>query len=140
MKTVPTPKLYYSIKQVGEMFDEEQHILRYWEREFDMLKPQKNRAGNRVYTEKDLRVLRVIKKLLRQDRLSVTQAKAKLEHGIPTDLENVASDEVTYSLPGVAISVQKNDSISKDMVSIPKSDIKDLLALLQELSTLITKI
>jgi len=140
MKTVPTPKLYYSIKQVGEMFDEEQHILRYWEREFEMLRPQKNRAGNRVYTDKDLRVLRVIKKLLRQDRLSVTLAKTRLQNGIPAELEDIASDEHTYSFQGIFNGVHKPENLPKDNVVIPKADVRELISLLQELSAMITKL
>ena len=47
-------KLYYSISEISKILDEEQYILRYWEKEFDFLKPRKNRAGNRIYSEKDL--------------------------------------------------------------------------------------
>lgn len=86
MKTASTQRLYYSIKEVGELFDEEQHILRYWEREFDCLRPSKNRAGNRTYTEKDLNVLRVIKKLLRVDRLPVSEARGLLHRGVTPEM------------------------------------------------------
>lgn len=86
MKTSSTQRLYYSIKEVGELFDEEQHILRYWEREFDCLRPSKNRAGNRTYTEKDLDVIRVIKKLLRVDRIPVSEARALLHRGVTDEM------------------------------------------------------
>jgi DNA-binding transcriptional MerR regulator len=81
-----TQRLYYSIKEVAELFDEEQHILRYWEREFDCLRPSKNRAGNRTYTDKDLDILRVIKKLLRIDRIPVSEARVLLKRGVNKDL------------------------------------------------------
>ena len=68
------------------MFDEEQHILRYWEREFDCLRPSKNRAGNRTYTEKDLDVVRVVKKLLRVDRIPVSEARALLHRGVTDEM------------------------------------------------------
>lgn len=81
-------RLYYSITDVSKMIGEEQHVLRYWEREFPQLRPQKNRAGNRVYADKDLQVLRVIKRLLREERYTVAGAKEYLRtHGLDlTDL------------------------------------------------------
>ncbi len=71
-------KLYYSISEISSLIDEEQHILRYWEKEFDSLKPRKNRAGNRVYSEKDYQTVKLIKKILREDKLSLKGAKEKL--------------------------------------------------------------
>jgi DNA-binding transcriptional MerR regulator len=90
VKQSGTQRLYYSIKEVAELFDEEQHILRYWEREFDCLRPSKNRAGNRTYTDKDLNILRVIKKLLRIDRIPVSEARVLLKRGVNEDLINEA--------------------------------------------------
>ena len=50
MKDFGLKKLYYSISEVSKLTDLEQYILRYWETEFEQLKPSKNRAGNRIYT------------------------------------------------------------------------------------------
>ena len=61
------------------MIAEEQHVLRYWEKEFPVLKPRKNRAGNRVYSEKDMKIIRQIKKMIRDDKLSLKGAKEQLE-------------------------------------------------------------
>ncbi len=71
-------KLYYTITEVSKIVGEEQHVLRYWEREFPQLKPQKNRAGNRVYTDKDVATLRVIQRLLRLERYTVAGAREYL--------------------------------------------------------------
>ncbi len=71
-------KLYYSISEVSKLIDEEQHILRYWEKEFEILKPKKNRAGNRIYSDKDLRILKMIKYLLRQKKISTKGVKEYL--------------------------------------------------------------
>lgn len=82
-------KLYYSITEVSKIVGEEQHVLRYWEREFSQLRPQKNRAGNRVYTHRDLAVLRLIKRLLRQERYTVAGAKEYLkQNSVLEELEN----------------------------------------------------
>jgi DNA-binding transcriptional MerR regulator len=85
-------KLYYSITEISKMVGEEQHVLRYWEREFPQLRPQKNRAGNRVYTHRDLSVLYVIKRLLRQERYTVAGAKELLRQQTIADLANVAHE------------------------------------------------
>ena len=88
MKTA-IDRLYYSITEVAKMIGEEQHVLRYWEREFSQLRPQKNRAGNRVYADKDLGVLNVIKRLLREERYTVAGAKEYLKnHSFEKDAES----------------------------------------------------
>ncbi len=88
-------KLYHSITEAAKIIGEEQHVLRYWEREFSQLRPQKNRAGNRVYTRRDLAVLRVIKRLLRDERYTVAGAKEYLkQQGLPEDVENIIEEAV----------------------------------------------
>lgn len=85
-------KLYYSITEAAKIVSEEQHVLRYWEREFSQLRPQKNRAGNRIYSSRDMAVLMLIRKLLREERYTVAGAKEFLrQNGLPDDL--------TYSAP-----------------------------------------
>lgn len=71
-------KLYYSIRETAELVDEEQHILRYWEKEFEELSPRKNRGGNRIYSEKDIKTIKYIKMLLRDEKLSIPGAKERL--------------------------------------------------------------
>lgn len=83
-------RLYFSISEVSELVDEEQHILRYWEKEFSQLKPKKNRGGNRAYSRKDIELIRLVKKLMRNEKLSLKAAKdflakmdlSKLEEGV----------------------------------------------------------
>lgn len=71
-------KIYYSISEISKIIDEEQYILRYWEKEFDALKPRKNNAGNRMYSKKDVFILTQIKKLIRDEKLSVKGAKERI--------------------------------------------------------------
>lgn len=63
-------KLYYSISEVSKMVGEPQYILRYWEKEFPILNPKKNRAGNRIYSDKDIEIVMAIKTMLREQKLS----------------------------------------------------------------------
>lgn len=75
MKDFGLKKLYYSISEVSRLTNLEQYILRYWETEFDQLKPGKNRAGNRIYTNKDIKTILLIKKLLREEKYTIEGAK-----------------------------------------------------------------
>jgi len=72
-------KLYYSIGEVSEMTDLEQHVLRYWESEFEQLKPRKNRAGRRVYTDDDIAMVRRIQHLLKDEKYTLEGAKQVLD-------------------------------------------------------------
>lgn len=71
-------KLYRSIGEVGRMTGLEPHVLRYWESEFEELHPQKNRAGRRVYTEKDMAAVRRIQHLLREEKYTIEGARQVL--------------------------------------------------------------
>lgn len=79
MKSLGIKKLYYSISEVSKITDLEQYVLRYWESEFEQLKPAKNRAGNRIYTNRDIKLILYIKKLLRDERYTIEGAKQVLK-------------------------------------------------------------
>jgi DNA-binding transcriptional MerR regulator len=83
MKDLSIKKLYYSISEVSKITDLEQYVLRYWETEFEELKPQKNRAGNRIYTNREIKLIMYIKKLLREERYTIEGAKAILKNYDP---------------------------------------------------------
>jgi DNA-binding transcriptional MerR regulator len=83
MKDFSIKKLYYSISEVSKITGLEQYVLRYWESEFDELKPAKNRAGNRIYTNKDIQSILFIKKLLREERYTIEGAKQVLKTYTP---------------------------------------------------------
>jgi DNA-binding transcriptional MerR regulator len=83
MKSLGIKKLYYSISEVAKITDLEQYVLRYWESEFEQLKPQKNRAGNRIYTNRDIKLILYIKKLLRDERYTIEGAKQVLKAYTP---------------------------------------------------------
>ncbi len=81
MKDFGLKKLYYSISEVSKLTNLEQYILRYWETEFDQLTPSKNRAGNRIYTNKDIKLILDIKTLLREKKYTIEGAKNILNDG-----------------------------------------------------------
>ena len=111
-------KLYYSITEAAKIVSEEQHVLRYWEREFSQLRPQKNRAGNRVYSRRDMAVLMLIRNLLREQRYTVAGAKEYLkQNGVPDDL-----DFVLPSAGSEAIEVEPAGEIETAVVEVPAAE------------------
>ena len=71
-------KLFFKIGEVCELAGVQAHVLRYWESEFPMLAPQKNRAGQRVYRKRDVEVALRIKELLYEDQYTIAGAKKRL--------------------------------------------------------------
>jgi DNA-binding transcriptional MerR regulator len=92
MKDLQIKKLYYSISEVSRMVGLEQYVLRYWETEFEQLRPQKNRAGNRIYTEKDIDIIKLIKRLTREDRYTIEGARQVLNQAGENGIENLAAE------------------------------------------------
>ncbi|KAF0153417.1 MAG: MerR family transcriptional regulator [Ignavibacteria bacterium] len=88
MKDFGLKKLYYSISEVSRLTGLEQYILRYWETEFEQLKPGKNRAGNRIYTNKDIKLIIQIKQLLREEKYTIEGAKKIL---VELNFENIVN-------------------------------------------------
>jgi len=71
-------KVYYAIGEVCDLSGLKPHVLRYWETQFDVLKPTKNRAGNRVYRSRDVEVVLLVKNLLYDDKYTIEGANQKL--------------------------------------------------------------
>ena len=75
----PIPdKLFFKIGEVCDIVGVQAHVLRYWETEFPMLQPQKNRSGQRTYRRKDVEMALRIKELLYEEGFTIAGAKRKL--------------------------------------------------------------
>src|SRR3954468_20797858 len=72
-------KLFFKIGEVCELIKVQPHVLRYWESEFPMLAPQKNRAGQRVYRRKDVEMVMRIRDLLYEEKFTIAGAKKKFQ-------------------------------------------------------------
>ncbi|MFN2455180.1 MAG: MerR family transcriptional regulator [Pyrinomonadaceae bacterium] len=71
-------KLFFKIGEVCDITGVQAHVLRYWESEFPMLAPQKNRAGQRTYRKRDVEMALRIKELLYDDQYTIAGAKKRL--------------------------------------------------------------
>ena len=72
-------KLFFKIGEVADLAGVEQHVLRYWEDEFDTLAPNKNRSGQRLYEKKDVELILEIQRLLYREKYTIAGAKKKLK-------------------------------------------------------------
>lgn len=116
-------KLYYSISEVSKISDLEQYVLRYWETEFDQLKPAKNLAGNRIYTNKDIKLILYIKKLLREEKYTIEGAKKLLKKYTGKESEDYGQQNTESTSSAMEIVQSENESYSlfDDNNTIPKS-------------------
>ena len=71
-------KLFFKIGEVAKLTGVEQHVLRYWEDEFDALQPKKNKSGQRLYEKKNIELIFKIKRLLYLERYTIVGAKQKM--------------------------------------------------------------
>ncbi len=72
-------KLYYSIGEVSKMFNVNTSLIRFWEKEFRILKPKKNAKGNRLFTQKDVDNLHIIYNLVKERGFTLDGAKKKMK-------------------------------------------------------------
>ena len=79
LKKIKVEKVYYTIGEVAELFEVNQSLIRYWEKEFDILNPAKNKKGNRLFTKEDLNNLRIIYHLVKERGFTLQGAKDKLK-------------------------------------------------------------
>ncbi len=137
-------KLYYSISEVSTLIDEEQHILRYWQKEFPQLKPKKNRSGNRVYSDKDLSLLKLIKKILREDKKTLKEAKEFIDELFKRDNSLFFDYEIDTLTKDseIATSLQKDKPIRKvsEKPKKTKANTESNTELIEFLNSLATKI
>jgi DNA-binding transcriptional MerR regulator len=81
-------KLYYSIGEVADMFDVNVSHIRYWENQFEALKPFKNKKGNRMFSPKDVETIRIIYHLVKERGLTIDGARKKLKENREDTLNN----------------------------------------------------
>lgn len=127
MKHIGIKKLYYSISEVSKITGLEQYVLRYWETEFPELKPAKNRAGNRIYTNKDIKLIMHIKQLLRDEKYTIEGAKQVMKEYTP---EPDSGEQLEL------LSVTPRKKIQDEEI---KAEVREVKEFLEELLTKLEK-
>ena len=110
-------KTYYSIGEVGALTGLKAHVLRYWETQFDMVSPNKNRGGTRVYRMRDIETILLVKHLLYEKRFTVEGAKRELKElrkgGRAAEAGKLRAD------PAVLASVKEELTALRDVFTLP---------------------
>lgn len=81
-------KVFYSIGEVADLFGVNTSKIRFWENEFDILKPHKNNKGNRMFTPEDIENLKLINHLLKERGMTIKGAQKKLKENKEDTLQN----------------------------------------------------
>ena len=88
-KEKATKKLFYKIGEVASIFEVNVSLIRFWEKEFDILKPKKNKKGNRLFAKKDFDNLTIIYHLVKERGFTLEGAKKKLKENKGDTIDNV---------------------------------------------------
>lgn len=78
-KEAKVEKLFYSIGEVARMFNVNTSLIRFWEKEFDIIKPKKNKKGNRLFTQKDIDNFHIIYHLVKERGMTLKGTRLKMK-------------------------------------------------------------
>jgi DNA-binding transcriptional MerR regulator len=143
--TIPE-KLFFKIGEVCELAGVQAHVLRYWESEFPMLAPQKNRAGQRVYRKRDVEMALRIKELLYEDQYTIAGAKKRLANELrgghkvraipseqdPEELQNVVEEALAKRAHIPPRSGGPRTLAERQALQKIAGELRELLALLEK--------
>ena len=104
---MPTEKLFYKISEAAEMFSVNISAIRFWEKEFEILKPKKNKKGNRLFTPKDIKNLKIIYHLLKERGFTVEGAKKKLKENKTDTINNIEIVSHLKDIRGFLVNLRK---------------------------------
>ncbi len=107
-KNTKIEKIYYSIGEVAELFEVNASLIRFWEKEFDVLKPMKNKKGNRLFTQKDLDNLRIIYHLVKERGFTLQGAKDKLKENKEDVVNKVAAIDSLNRIKGFLLEIKEH--------------------------------
>jgi DNA-binding transcriptional MerR regulator len=127
-------KLFFKIGEVCELAGVQAHVLRYWESEFPMLAPQKNRAGQRVYRKRDVEIALRIKELLYDDQYTIAGAKKRLSNELRAGGKlKIVSTEGDEAPATSSKNLPRRAETAEDRKALRKvaSELRELLALLE---------
>ena len=100
-------KLYYSIGEVASMFNVNASLIRYWEKEFDVLQPKKNKKGNRLFTSKDIDNIYIIYHLVKERGMTLKGVKKKLKENREDTINNVEVVKYLQNIKNLLIEIRE---------------------------------
>lgn len=100
-------KLYYSIGEIATMLNVNTSLIRFWEKEFDIINPKKNKKGNRMFSRDDVKNLKLIFHLVKQKGYTLQGAQASLENGKKAALEDMEAIERLQKVRGFLLEIKE---------------------------------
>lgn len=113
-------KSYFTIGEVAELFNVSTSLIRFWEQEFEILQPKKNKKGNRLFTRKDLDNLRIIYTLVKERGFTLKGAKEKLKSHSSEVSKSIQIKESLLKIKGFLIELKEN--LETDAVQLSFSE------------------
>jgi DNA-binding transcriptional MerR regulator len=101
-------KLYYTIGEVSKMFDVNTSLIRFWEKEFDIIKPHKNKKGNRLFTPQDIENFHLIYHLVKQKGMTLRGAALKLKENRQDTVNNFEVIKNLENIKGMLVELKEN--------------------------------
>lgn len=109
-------KVFYQIGEVARMFCVKQSLIRFWEQEFEIIKPQKNKKGNRLFTKKDIENFRLIFHLVKERGMTLNGAKQKLKDNIADTSNNFEAIKKLQSIKEQLLEIKSElDQIKQEL-------------------------
>jgi DNA-binding transcriptional MerR regulator len=100
-------KLYYTIGEVAKMFKVNTSLIRFWEKEFDIIKPQKNKKGNRLFTQEDVDNFHIIFHLVKERGFTLQGAKDKLKGNKEETIQNTEIVKSLEKIKGFLLQIKE---------------------------------
>ena len=107
-KEAKVEKLYYTIGEVAGMFNVNTSLIRFWEKEFDIIKPKKNKKGNRFFTQKDIDNFHIIYHLVKENGMTLKGAKKKIKENKEDTEHNFEIIKSLESIKDMLIDVRES--------------------------------
>ncbi len=101
-------KVYYTIGEVAEMFGVNTSLIRFWEKEFDVIKPKKNKKGNRLFTKLDIDNFHIIFHLVKERGMTLKGAQKKLKDNHDDTLNNFEVVKSLKNIREILIEIKEN--------------------------------
>ncbi|MBN2522812.1 MAG: MerR family transcriptional regulator, partial [Bacteroidales bacterium] len=101
-------KLYYAIGEVAGMFNVNTSLIRFWEKEFDIIKPRKNKKGNRFFTKQDINNLHLIYHLVKEKGMTLNGAKKKLKENKDDTTNNFEIIKSLTEIKNLLLEIKEN--------------------------------
>ena len=100
-KEISQEKKYFSISEVSKLCNIKAHTLRFWEKEFDGLRPATRKGSRRYYQENDIKLIKQIHHLLNEEGMTIAGAKKNLKNFKKEEFKRDKSEEVIQDLEGL---------------------------------------